>query len=583
MDTERGLRTPAALGLGALVGLAALPFALLGGEGGVLVGRAWAALLACVAAVLADRKSSHTRKRRWIWRAMGLAWALVAAGDVASFLVARGTGDLADVLARHATLPLVLSSAALVPTAVCWCALVAERVRHRPRHLGDALVVTVAYATLATAFVLPALTHASSGTRVLAIFRVVADVCISVGVVVLVLVSGRLVGYRLLLVISGLTLVSRDLVALATGVEGRVWFVLGALGAALVIVATRMPLRAPRPLTGRVRVLATYVTVILLLSPVVLLAAFVPETPGWILALGFLWLAVAAGRLASGLGAELSRTRTQRDSLMGELAHQNEELAGRVLATASELEEYRRRTEVRERFSQMVNHEMRTPLTVVSGFAQTLVLNYDTLDDEMRIDLAQSILRGSARLRGLIEDVRDQNAMERGAFELRRRETTAGSVVSDVEEAFVLIRRGQNLVTSIDGDASAPFLADPDRLAQVLRNLLENAAKFAPADSEIDLGVVVRGESLHVRVRDHGPGVPPERLESVFEAFQTYDETNVGTGLGLSICKGIVEAHGGHIHVENAPGGGAVFAFDVTVDPVHSLAFSEVAAQDAAN
>ncbi|MFP5443440.1 MAG: sensor histidine kinase, partial [Betaproteobacteria bacterium] len=110
-----------------------------------------------------------------------------------------------------------------------------------------------------------------------------------------------------------------------------------------------------------------------------------------------------------------------------------------------------------------------------------------------------------------------------------------------------------------------PLIAkvDPSRFQQVVRNVLSNAIKFSPEDSIIDITAGVSDDhSIHIQVRDQGPGIPPAELETVFQAFVQSSKTrdgSGGTGLGLAICRKIVEAHGGRIHATNGPDGGTIF------------------------
>ena len=99
-----------------------------------------------------------------------------------------------------------------------------------------------------------------------------------------------------------------------------------------------------------------------------------------------------------------------------------------------------------------------------------------------------------------------------------------------------------------------------------MTNILENAARFSPAGSEISVTVAPWRSMLQVRVADHGPGIAEEERERVFEAFYTGGVAGAGTGLGLAIARAVVESHGGRIWVENSPGGGTIVAFEIPVD-----------------
>ena len=117
--------------------------------------------------------------------------------------------------------------------------------------------------------------------------------------------------------------------------------------------------------------------------------------------------------------------------------------------------------------------------------------------------------------------------------------------------------------------------ADPDRIVQVLVNLLGNAIKFSPADTEVQLDAERRAEKLWFRVRDQGRGIPPDKIDSIFGRFQQVDSSDSrekgGTGLGLAICRSIVEQHGGQIWAHSIPGEGSTFVFTLPTDGTERL------------
>lgn len=115
------------------------------------------------------------------------------------------------------------------------------------------------------------------------------------------------------------------------------------------------------------------------------------------------------------------------------------------------------------------------------------------------------------------------------------------------------------------------MVADPDRAIQVLTNLITNAVKFSDPGSVVEVSTCLKGRLVCFEVRDHGPGLPVDQLEVVFEPFRQADASDTrrhgGTGLGLAICRGLVEQHGGRIWGGNHPDGGAQFAFTLPLAP----------------
>lgn len=211
-----------------------------------------------------------------------------------------------------------------------------------------------------------------------------------------------------------------------------------------------------------------------------------------------------------------------------------------------------------------ISHELRTPLQSIVGFSE-LGLARGRAQAPLA-GMFADIHSAGQRMLALVNDLLDVSKIEStvGTFHLERTDLrcTARAAARELEPLLA----GKRLRLQLDlGDDPLVAKVDPMRLLQVLRNVLANAIKFSPPDATITLGgeLTVAGEIL-LGVRDHGPGIPPQELENIFEAFVQSSRTkdgSGGTGLGLAICRKILDAHGGHIRARNADGGGA--AFDV--------------------
>jgi two-component system, OmpR family, sensor histidine kinase KdpD len=208
-----------------------------------------------------------------------------------------------------------------------------------------------------------------------------------------------------------------------------------------------------------------------------------------------------------------------------------------------------------------VSHDLRTPLAVMKGSASTLVDDDLTLDPEARRDLAQALLEETERLDRLVRDLLDMTRLESGAVRLKKEwqpvEEVLGAALTRTER-----RLGKRPIsTSVRGDLLGCF--DAVLIEQVLVNLLENAAKYTPEGSPIDIGAERIENELVIEVSDRGPGVAPGDEVEIFEKFRrgAAERAKSGIGLGLTICRAIVVAHGGRIWVENRSGGGATFKF----------------------
>ncbi|MBE3577205.1 MAG: sensor histidine kinase KdpD [Limnochordales bacterium] len=202
-----------------------------------------------------------------------------------------------------------------------------------------------------------------------------------------------------------------------------------------------------------------------------------------------------------------------------------------------------------------VSHELRTPLASVIGSVTTLLEDEHMYDPKARRDLLETIREEALRMNRLVGNLLDMARLESGRLQLDRdacdlQEVVAGALARLKDEL-----EPRPFTVTIPDDLP-PVLIDPGLIEQVLVNLLDNAVKYSPSGSAIEVSAAVdQQHPTHVRVTvgDYGPGIPPEDLERIFERFYRLKRPGqaVGTGLGLSICRGIVEAHGGRIWAEN--------------------------------
>jgi len=219
---------------------------------------------------------------------------------------------------------------------------------------------------------------------------------------------------------------------------------------------------------------------------------------------------------------------------------------------------------VRDEFLAATSHELRTPLAHIKGFVSTLRQTDVQWDEAMRQDFLSEIEREADRLARLIGNLLDISRIASGGLERADRAPTPPlSLVSGgLDRMRGLL--GKHPV-EVDVPADLPLVdVDASRLEQVIANLVDNAAKYAPAGTPIRLaGALVNG-AVELRAEDTGPGIPPDDLERIFEKFVRRSSAP-GTGLGLAICRGIIQAHRGRIWAENRPSGGACFIVSLPV------------------
>jgi two-component system sensor histidine kinase KdpD len=213
-----------------------------------------------------------------------------------------------------------------------------------------------------------------------------------------------------------------------------------------------------------------------------------------------------------------------------------------------------------------VSHDLRTPLTVITGAATSLRENGDAPRAD-RLELLDTIVDEGRRLGRLVGDLLDMTRLESGAVRVRKDwhsvEEVVGAALARLDEAH-----GERAV-DVSLPSGLPLVPLDDLLfEQALFNLLENALKYAPADEPIELAVMLEPGRLRIEVADRGPGLAPGEEARVFEKFYRGAQAGGrrGAGLGLTICRAIAEAHGGRVLARSRPGGGALFTLEVPVE-----------------
>jgi PAS domain S-box-containing protein len=215
-----------------------------------------------------------------------------------------------------------------------------------------------------------------------------------------------------------------------------------------------------------------------------------------------------------------------------------------------------------------VSHELRTPLAAIKGYATTLLAEDVEWDALTQHEFLEIISDETDRLSNLVNDLLDMSRIEAGNLEVSYEECNLSDLV---ERAAKRAHPQPKDRLEVELPADLPtFLADHQRIEAVLRNLIENAAKYSGEDSPIQVSAGVQSGYLIVRVADEGPGIPAEASERIFDSFYRVENgltrSNTGAGLGLAICRGFVLAHGGEIWLEPAPRG-TCMAFSLPITP----------------
>jgi PAS domain S-box-containing protein len=223
-----------------------------------------------------------------------------------------------------------------------------------------------------------------------------------------------------------------------------------------------------------------------------------------------------------------------------------------------------------------VSHELRTPLASIKGYVTTLLAEDVVWDSLAQREFLGIISDETDRLSKLINDLLDMSRIESGNLDVNRTECHLGDLVQRAAHRAYPSPLDR-LVVDLPPDLPHLYV-DPQRIEAVLRNLIENAAKYAGDNSPITISAGIEGQHMVVRVRDQGPGIPPEYSERIFESFYRLenglDRLFPGAGLGLAICQGFVSAHGGEVWLEPQPKG-ACIAFSLPLTQIPSDQISE--------
>jgi len=241
-----------------------------------------------------------------------------------------------------------------------------------------------------------------------------------------------------------------------------------------------------------------------------------------------------------------------------------------TLARAISIEEERlAREEGLKNFIDIASHELRHPITLIKGYTLSLKNFWDKFDDDKKLKLLQSIDYGTDRIEKLSRDLLETSYIERGRFRLDRREVPLKSLieraVSEMREKGLKNRFKLSIAEDIGNQK-----VDPERFAELMIILLDNAVTFSPPGSDIDIEAKTGDGGTLISVLDRGQGIPERDIERIFDRFHQVGEaihhSKPGMGMGLYIAKEIVEAHGGRIWCEPRQGGGSVFYFTIPND-----------------
>jgi len=258
-----------------------------------------------------------------------------------------------------------------------------------------------------------------------------------------------------------------------------------------------------------------------------------------------------------------------------ELAQLSEALNRSAIALSKMEEERNNLDRSKSEFLSITSHELRTPITPLKAQLQMLQQEYFGKHTDKQKESLCIILRNAERLNKIIEDFLEISRIEAARLKFAFRKTDLHETIKETIEFMTGFAKEKNISLASPSNQLPIIEIDPDRISQVLRNLVHNAIKFSPQNSTIEINALLQNDHILFSVKDQGVGLSTEDQIRVFEPFYQVEgslrRNYGGTGLGLTICRGIIEAQKGKIWVESKLNVGSTFYFTIPLTPVYDI------------
>ncbi|WP_239649965.1 ATP-binding protein [Methylocucumis oryzae] len=224
-----------------------------------------------------------------------------------------------------------------------------------------------------------------------------------------------------------------------------------------------------------------------------------------------------------------------------------------------------------------ISHDLRTPLATIMGSASTLLDNRALLEPPAQQDLSQAIYDEAQRMSTLVNNILDMARFDAGKVALNKQWYPADEIIGSVLTRLQTQLTHRPLAVNLPSGMTMLYV-DVVLIEQVLMNLIENALRYTPLNSSLELTISTIDDGVEITLADHGPGIPDGYQQKIFEKFYRlhHESAQSGVGLGLAICKAIVEAHGGIIRAQNRATGGAVFSFTIPLEQAPPVLTTEL-------
>jgi len=244
------------------------------------------------------------------------------------------------------------------------------------------------------------------------------------------------------------------------------------------------------------------------------------------------------------------------------LADTYNEMADQIVTN---IEQIKSVDQFRQELIANVSHDLRTPLAIMQGYVETLIMKQDDIDVKDREKYLQIVMDSSMKLSKLVSQLFEYSKLEAKQIEPEKEPFFIAELAQDVYAKYQILAQDKNISLHLDAPKDLPLVfADVGLVERVLQNLMDNALKFTPEDGEVTIQLAANNKAVEVKVSDSGPGIPKEKQSYIFERFRRSEvETNKGAGLGLAIVKKILEIHNSTIQVISKPNEGSTFWFQL--------------------
>jgi two-component system, sensor histidine kinase and response regulator len=282
-------------------------------------------------------------------------------------------------------------------------------------------------------------------------------------------------------------------------------------------------------------------------------------------------------KLNHDLKRRVEEATAELQQRMTDLARANDEIAALYRTAQEHVEELQQLDRLKSRFLSMASHELKTPLTSISGLSQVLLRRMRrrleqgwpsehewSEEQSAHVDRLELLNSQTARLGRLVDELLDVSRIESGKLDFQLAPVDLAELITEVAGRLQMTTTLHTIEVDTDGAVGKPVSADRDHLEQVLDNLVTNAIKFSPDGGTIRVSLRESDDSVVLSIRDPGVGIPPGQLEAIFGLFYQAEDPvsrrTGGMGLGLYISKEIITRHGGRIWAESAPNQGSTFS-----------------------